>query len=295
MGPVSSNTKTMCPTAFEKLHDYSEKTTNLFLKTAIKVALIIYSFIREVMSALYFGYEKIAQTLFYRHPSHRVVNKDWLVFHSESGKTGHAKGHVILIHGYLHDEGCWKHWVKELLDQGMNVYIPRLDRFHRHGIADYTSKVKSFIERDIEAPMRDGNFDQAPIHLIGHSMGGMVACDLARQKPKAFESLTSLGAPLHGALNLAKVLSFVHPCVDNMVPGHQYASDICAGLTASTAKKQFFSGEWDLIVPHPSALSETELASNIVVKYCGHMHLAIDEKVRQQAIKQIVEPTVGCV
>jgi hypothetical protein len=284
---LSTSSKPVCPLAFEKLNERYEMVQSQPLKACLKVAIAIYSFIKEMLATVYFAFEKLARSIFYLHAKYRIISPDWLVFKPEKGESA-FKGHVVLIHGYLHDEGCWTPWVKELLDAGMAVYIPRLDKFHRHGITDYTQKVRQLIEKDIEQPVLDGRLNSAPIHLLGHSMGGLISCSLAGQKPKSFATVSCIGAPLHGALAVARIAAMVHPCVSHMTRGHEVARDIREALKHTQAQLQLFSGEYDLVVPASSAYLPERSEDHISVKYCGHLHLVRDENVRERALAQIM-------
>lgn len=283
---LSSIQRYICPQVFEVWNERYQKAPSKLAQAAIKAAIVMYSLVKEMVASLYFGFEKLARSLFYLHAQERVVNKDWLVFKPTADESK-IKGHVVLIHGYLHDEGCWTPWVKDLLSAGMAVYIPRLDQFHRHGISDYTQKIRELIERDIEYSTQDASLRRVPIHLMGHSMGGLISCDLAGQKPESFATVSAIGAPLHGAMSLAHLPAFIHPCVRHMTPGHEVTDNIRRELKASRAKFLFFSGEFDFIVPPSSAYSREHLNSHVFVKYCGHLYLMRDEKVRQMAIEQI--------
>ncbi|MDD3826820.1 MAG: alpha/beta hydrolase [Anaerolineaceae bacterium] len=106
---------------------------------------------------------------------------------------------VILLHGWLGSWGCWL-GTMEALANGYRAYA--LDfwgfgesdkRRESYNISDFVGLVDQFMERM--------GINRAPV--VGHSMGGTVALNLALDKPNRVEKVTVVGSPIDGrSLNL---------------------------------------------------------------------------------------------
>lgn len=106
---------------------------------------------------------------------------------------------VVLLHGWLGSWGCWLETM-EALAQRQRAYA--LDfwgfgesdkRRESYDIADFVALVDQFMERM--------GIQSAPV--IGHSMGGTVALNLALERPQRVEKVAVVGSPVDGrSLNL---------------------------------------------------------------------------------------------
>jgi pimeloyl-ACP methyl ester carboxylesterase len=106
---------------------------------------------------------------------------------------------VILLHGWLGSWGCWL-GTMEALAPHCRTYA--LDfwgfgesdkRRESYNISDFVALVDQFMERL--------GIQKAPV--IGHSMGGTVALNLALDRPRRVEKVAVVGSPVDGrSLNL---------------------------------------------------------------------------------------------
>lgn len=106
---------------------------------------------------------------------------------------------VILLHGWLGSWGCWL-GTMEALAPYCRTYA--LDfwgfgesdkRRESYNISDFVALVDQFMERL--------GIQRAPV--IGHSMGGTVALNLALDRPRRVEKVVVVGSPVDGrSLNL---------------------------------------------------------------------------------------------
>ena len=106
---------------------------------------------------------------------------------------------VVLLHGWLGSWGCWL-GTMEALAPRRRAYA--LDfwgfgesdkRRESYDIADFVTLVDQFMERM--------GIQSAPV--IGHSMGGTVALNLALDRPHRVEKVAVVGSPVDGrSLNL---------------------------------------------------------------------------------------------
>lgn len=106
---------------------------------------------------------------------------------------------VILLHGWLGSWGCWLGTMQALVP-GYRAYA--LDfwgfgdsdkRRESYEISDFVALVDQFMDHM--------GIERAPV--IGHSMGGTVALNLALDRPRRVEKVTVVGSPVDGrSLNI---------------------------------------------------------------------------------------------
>ncbi|MEJ2208236.1 MAG: alpha/beta hydrolase [Anaerolineae bacterium] len=101
---------------------------------------------------------------------------------------------VILLHGWLGSWGCWLGTMEALSSQyrayaldfwGFGESDKRRESYE---ISDFVALVDQFMERM--------GIERAPV--IGHSMGGTVALNLALDKPRRVEKVSVVGSPVDG-------------------------------------------------------------------------------------------------
>jgi pimeloyl-ACP methyl ester carboxylesterase len=103
-------------------------------------------------------------------------------------EKGTGSKHIVLLHGFAANTYTWRNQVDELVKKGFHVWA--LD-FLGFGFSDkpqdvdydadlYRSQVLDFMDA-MHIPKA---------HLVGHSMGGIVALNLAGNEPRRFHSLT---------------------------------------------------------------------------------------------------------
>lgn len=115
---------------------------------------------------------------------------------------------VVFVHGWIESSWCWLS-VMERLEQSFRVTAVDLLGFGQSTLGegqpeDYTverntSMVEAFLEHEVGEPA----------HLVGHSMGGMIALSIAARRPELVRSLTMMSSPVDGPNAVARLLQLL--------------------------------------------------------------------------------------
>lgn len=132
------------------------------------------------------------------------------VFQTRTGTTlsyshyrpSQPKARVLVAHGVLEHRGRYQPMLNQLASQGFEILI--MDQ-NGHG---ESARILGHLEYSLEQLAEQQNelldsyqHDDLPIHIIGHSMGSMVACYLAQRQPKGLRSLSLCSPPKPSRLN----------------------------------------------------------------------------------------------
>jgi pimeloyl-ACP methyl ester carboxylesterase len=106
----------------------------------------------------------------------------------EWGKENNSAPIVVLLHGFLDQGAAWHPVASQLSDAGYRVFAPDARGHGRSGhvshggnyhFPDYLSDLDSIVRQ-----LEWGEF-----HLVGHSMGGSLACMYSATRPESVRSL----------------------------------------------------------------------------------------------------------
>lgn len=115
---------------------------------------------------------------------HASVNGIRMYF-ERHGDDGDA---LVLVHGYTGDVGDWTHQVTEFSRTHRVLIMDHRGHGKSEAPADRTTYTIPTMGDDIEALVDHAGFDR--YHLLGHSMGGGVAQEIALRSPDRLLSLT---------------------------------------------------------------------------------------------------------
>lgn len=111
---------------------------------------------------------------------------DGLVLHYElHGRVGPP---LVLVHGYTGDLTDWRHQVAAFAPDHRVLVMDHRGHGRSQAPADPEAYRVERMARDVEALADHVGFDR--YHLVGHSMGGMVAQEIALRSPGRLRSLT---------------------------------------------------------------------------------------------------------
>jgi len=128
--------------------------------------------------------------------SSHTVERDGVRIHvDDSGPTGGDGGAVVLLSGLAMSAAGWDPVAGRLVAAGHRVVRPGT-RGHGPSDAPPTGYRLADLTADVVAVLDAVGAE--PVHLVGHSLGGMVAVQVALAHPDRVASLALLGAPIAG-------------------------------------------------------------------------------------------------
>jgi pimeloyl-ACP methyl ester carboxylesterase len=106
----------------------------------------------------------------------------WYELHGGAGDP------LVLVHGYTGDTTDWQHQIQEFMRTHRVLALDHRGHGRSQAPRDRASYTIDRFAADVEAIVADAGF--ARYHLVGHSMGGAVAQEIALQSPERVASLT---------------------------------------------------------------------------------------------------------
>jgi pimeloyl-ACP methyl ester carboxylesterase len=106
----------------------------------------------------------------------------WYELHGSGGDP------LVLVHGYTGDVSDWHHQIREFGRTHRVLALDHRGHGHSHAPRDRASYTIERLAADVEAIAAEAGFERW--HLVGHSMGGAVAQEIALRGPERLASLT---------------------------------------------------------------------------------------------------------
>jgi pimeloyl-ACP methyl ester carboxylesterase len=175
---------------------------------------------------------------------------------------------ILLIHGYTGNRTvfCLFRRLLENKNTG-HVFTMNLNKEpgknDKKSIADFAIMVEQKIE-EIKAEYAKNNITMKKIHLVGYSMGGLIAAQTSINKPNDIASVTTLSTPWEGS-HAAHIKGFTENDLPEcaFVPSNQERKSLKNAFLANQTPKTTFSGGLDIFVrPQSSMLC-------LPKQYCG--------------------------
>jgi triacylglycerol lipase len=171
---------------------------------------------------------------------------------------------VLLLHGLFHNRSCWLWTRYRLRRRGLrNLYAINLPPWHE--LEDLTERVARKVDELRQATGTDN------VHLVGHSMGGMIARNFIQLHGGAEKtaSCTLLGSPNRGS----KLAPFAVTHLGRLLlPGSAFLQKLAAApLPAGVRLTAIYSRHDNMVIPFEAA--QMEGADNVELAGMGHMGL----------------------
>ena len=186
-----------------------------------------------------------------------VVIGGGLIHYEAFGRGGQS---VVFIHGWL---GSWRYWMRtmEALSSDYRTYALDLWGFgdsdksrDRYSVADYTDLIYDFVDQ----------LGIANASLVGHSLGAIIALQVANQEPDLISRLATVSLPVTPRAINSRLRDF---------------------STSSVRAKMF----WWRHIPHKEVQTETEKVAENAIALSVESALKVDT---QALVDQGTQPTL---
>ena len=166
---------------------------------------------------------------------------------------------IVLLHGYPHTSYEWRHVIGPLAAAGFRVIAPD---YRGAGLSSKPGDGydKRTMAADIAALLRDGCGVEAPVTLVGHDIGMMVAYAFASEYPKGVERLVLMEAPLPGTSAYDTLVA--QPRLARMAMWHFFfhnADDGLAGTLSAGREKVYLQSFYLRLAYDPAAIGDADL------------------------------------
>lgn len=111
---------------------------------------------------------------------------------------------VIFLHGLASDSNSWKNVLKNHQKGYRYINIDLLG-FGKSPTPDWAQYSLKCHTKSVAKTISKLKIDE-PVTVVGHSMGGLIAIELAKQNPKLVKNLILIGTPLYAPDELSRVV-----------------------------------------------------------------------------------------
>ncbi len=178
---------------------------------------------------------------------------------------------TIYFHGYGARGRSLEHVARRMHQIGYNAVLftyPCFDDLEEIALAG-VKKVREIYVRQSS---------QRPVHIIGHSMGGLVSCDVTKMIPDLVCTATFLGSPFSG---VKKARYGVGKSAQQIMPGSAYLENLLKDGLPENIQYHLVQGKYDLVVsPENSSLPLEQDNIHRYVLRTGHLGLTGEKGLR---------------
>lgn len=133
---------------------------------------------------------------------HRALNRPFKLY--AYNKPDSKKHNIVLLHGLASDSNTWR-YVLPLLPKNINPVPIDLVGFGKSPKPDWPDYDTSFHSRQVIYTIKKLKLS-GPVTIVGHSMGSLIAIDIAKKKPELVNNLVLCAAPIYDAGEINKTI-----------------------------------------------------------------------------------------
>jgi len=169
-----------------------------------------------------------------KHTESTLSSADGTVLFCQSWKADQQKAVIALVHGFGEHGARYNYLVDALVPQGISIYAVDLRGHGRSpGKRGHVNQWSEF-DQDVAGLLQwvKKSEPSAPIFLMGHSMGGLIALHYVEQHPEGLKGIIA-SAPFLAAAKLSPLLSIASKVLLRIKPD----MNISTGLDVSTISR----------------------------------------------------------
>lgn len=169
-----------------------------------------------------------------KHTESTLSSADGMVLFCQSWKADQQKAVIALVHGFGEHSGRYNYLVDALVPQGISIYAVDLRGHGRSpGKRGHVNQWSEF-DQDVAGLLQwvKKSEPDAPIFLMGHSMGGLIALHYVEQHPEGLKGIIA-SAPFLAAAKLSPLLSIASKVLLRIKPD----MNVSSGLDVSTISR----------------------------------------------------------
>jgi pimeloyl-ACP methyl ester carboxylesterase len=191
---------------------------------------------------------------------------------------------VILVHGYGHNRSGWFTLDRRLRRAGFTS----VHSFNYNPLRGDVPKFAAQLAERVEL-LRTVT-GQPFVHLIGHSLGGLVARWYVQEQggDEAVQSAITIATPHEGTW--AAAAGFLAPAARELLPNARVIKQLAAGVRPTTVRWTAYYSNLDLLVqPCRSAMLHDPVlnATNVLVKDHGHMSIMVAPSLARSVVEHL--------
>jgi len=204
------------------------------------------------------------------------------VRHGSGGSSG-GRAPVLMLHGYAGTEAVWAPLRGQLTEAGFDHLVSLSYNSFASDVPELAEALVSQARVAMEATGHDG------VHLVGHSLGGLVARYAVQQLglSRYARTVVTIATP-HRGTSLARLGPGA--TARGMRPGSPLLADLRRARSSGTARWVAYYSDTDRVVPVDSAALTHPLldVTNVLVPGRGHMSIASDPAVVASVVDQLL-------